>query len=187
MNATIRAALATWIRSATGLDQGHVIWSQQAGPRPSGPFVSMRLSVRSIGQGWLQTEEVDDPDPGEELEYHSRGSRECLLRLQAFAGIDGSPVGASSPLEMLEACVIKAALPVRAEALSAAGIGMADFGSIQVIDGVIGSSSFDPRATLDVRFFATSSASEFGTYIESVEVENQIPDPDTTEIIDLDD
>ncbi len=276
MNPTIRAALATWIRSATGLDQQHVIIGQQGGPRPSGPFVEMRLTVRPVGQDFVQSEAnplvladdviesidatantatltghlyltgdgpvrlttagslagtglavvtdywlisasvnavkfatsfanamlgtaidllgagtgphtiVDTPDTerqGAELTYYARGLRECTLRLQAFAGIDGTPIGASSPAEMLAAVVLKARLPVRAAALSAAGIGIAEFGDVRVIDGVLGSSSFDARALLDVRFFAAVEASESGTYIGSVEIENLITG--TSQIVEL--
>ncbi len=264
MNATIRAAVAAWVRSATGLDQNHVIWYGQSGPHPSGPFVTMRLSVRRVGQDWVDTADaplvltddaiesidavantatltahayltgdgpvrlttsgslagtglavatdywliksatdtvkfalsladaiagtaidllgsgtgthtiVDTADTvrqGSEITYTARGLRDCVLRLQAFAGIDGTSVGSSSPAEMLAAVMAKAKLPVQAAALVAAKIGLVSFGELQMIDGVVGA-SFDPRAIMDVRFYTTSEVSESGTYIESVEVEN---------------
>lgn len=55
----IRAAIAAWVRSGSGLDQQHVIWSQQGRPRPPGPYVEMRLrGPRALGQDWLEVAEV---------------------------------------------------------------------------------------------------------------------------------
>jgi hypothetical protein len=50
-------------------------------------------------------------------------------------------------------------------------------------DGVIGSSRLEPRATLEVRCHVGSEVSEFSTFIESVEVTNELTE--STFVLDM--
>lgn len=50
--------IATWIRVGSGLAVGKVIWSDQQGPRPQAPYVSMLIrNDDGRGMDWLDTED----------------------------------------------------------------------------------------------------------------------------------
>lgn len=50
---TIEDAIHDWIAAGSGLANDHVIWADQGGPRPVGPYIAMRLSVMQRGRDWL--------------------------------------------------------------------------------------------------------------------------------------
>ncbi len=51
---TVEDAIWAWIVAGSGLAGDHVTWAQQTAPRPSGEFISMRLTVLSrSGRDWL--------------------------------------------------------------------------------------------------------------------------------------
>ena len=105
---------------------------------------------------------------GEEIAHRQRGVREVTLTAQAFAG---GATGAASAAALLHAAVSSCRLPTRAAALNTAGIGIASFGPVQSLDGWF-AKVFEPRAVLECRFFLSEEVSEFGTFIDYVEVEN---------------
>jgi hypothetical protein len=41
----VRKALADWVASVLGLTAGHVMWNDQDNPKPSKPFVKLKLSA----------------------------------------------------------------------------------------------------------------------------------------------
>lgn len=260
---TIEAALAAWVRAATGLADGAVRWGDQNVAQAARPMVTLRvISTRSIGQDWVQaianplvvaddvvesvsavantltltahglvtgdgplrgtttgtlpggwalatdvfvirvdantiklasslenalnlnaidlttagtgTHTISDTAAtvraGAEVLMTARGSREALVSIQCF-GADA--VGADSPRALLERVRAAAVLPSRRAAFVTAGIGMTPLAAVQSIGGVVGSSVFEPRATLEARIFITSEVSETGTFIESVAIENE--------------
>lgn len=171
--ADVEDAIHEWVTAGSGLAPGQVIWSQQEGPRPAGAFISLRvMSLRQVGHDWLDVIDVENPEPGAEVEQRSRGVRELQLGVQAFAG---PGTGSTSGLSLLNGIVAAANLPTRRDALNAAGVGVLGFGPSQSIDGMLGT-SFEPRAMLDVRLALVSELSELSTYIQSVEVENEATD-----------
>lgn len=54
----IMPAIQQWIMRGAGVDNAHAVWAPQPGaPRPSGPFVSMRITaVDQIGNDWYARE-----------------------------------------------------------------------------------------------------------------------------------
>jgi hypothetical protein len=170
---TVEDALHAWAVAGTGLAAEQVIWAQQAGPRPEGPYVSLRLiTVQPLGQDWSDSADADDPQPGAEIAFRTRGVREAQLSVQCFAGVDGNATGGATPLARLMAMVAIARAPFQQTALNAAGIGVASFGPVQSIDAVLGSSVFEPRAVMDVRLFLAAEVVTVGTYVEFVEIAN---------------
>ncbi len=168
-------AIVTWIRGATGLDAEHVFMAQQKRPIPAGRYVSIRVTnSRIVGQDWLQTLDNPDPDEGEEILHRARGTRELTLSLQCFAGPLGNGLGDTGPAGTLEAVRAARRLPSVDAALDAVGIGVLGYGPIQSIDGIIGSTGFEPRAILEIRLHVTRESQETGTYIEDVELRNQL-------------
>lgn len=164
---TIEAALHAWITAASGLST--VVWSGQKSPRPTSAWISLQLlSVREVGADWVDVLDAAVPAPGAEIEHRARGMRECTLSVQCFGGA----AGVNSATARLEAVRSAARLPTRQAALTAAGVGLSSFGPVQSIGGMLGSSVFEPRATLQIVFYATSEVVELGTFIEFVEVES---------------
>lgn len=175
----IRAAIVSWVRAATGLGAEHVFWTQAGRPRPSGRYVELRARrVGVIGRDWVDASATVTPDPGEEVTHTARGAREITVEMQCFEGIGTST--ADSPSDYLERTLLAARLPARAAAFAAAGIGLGRVGPVLAMDGDIGFSVFEPRAIAEVRFHATSEATELGGSIDTVEVTNEIHDPDST-------
>lgn len=167
---TVEAALAAWVRAATGLADGVVRWGEQDVSRAR-PMITLRIiSVRQLGQDWIQTVTNPTPSAGAEVVMTARGNREAVVSIQAFAE---DAVGANSARAYLERVRSAAMLPVRRAALAAAGIGIGSLSTVQSMGGPLGSSLFEPRATLEARVFLTSEASETGTIIESVAIENE--------------
>lgn len=162
----IEDALRAWVLSASGLEDDHVIWSQQGGPRPSAPFIALQtFTMKNIGQDWV---DIEDAAEGE-VEMKARGVREVTLVAQCFSE---DATGAAAAAMLLNQVVSAARLPSNVAALNAAGVGLARFEPVQTISGVIGSTDWEPRATVSVRFFITSELSEPGTYIRSVQLSN---------------
>lgn len=116
---------------------------------------------------------------GEEIEHVAGGPREIVLSIQCFAGVDasgdvGSPVGASSPRQVLERLRNRSGLPSVRAPLWDAGLGLIDFGSVRDFGRAMDATIFEPRAQADVRFFTQAAERETGTIIETVEVQNEV-------------
>lgn len=165
---TLEAALQAWVVAGTGLSANQVRWSQQDAPQTR-PMVTLQMSVARTGQDWLDV--VDNPTPtaGAEILHKARGTRKATLSIQAFSA---DAVGASGARALLERLVSRAKLPSMTALLDAVNAGLAPLGEVTTIDGVVGSTRFDPRAMLEASFFLVSEVSESGTYIETVEVTN---------------
>ena len=159
-------AIHVWAEASTGLP---AVWSKQQGTRPSGAYVELAGTLRTVGQDWLDIEDAAAPSPGAEIEFKARGVRELELTVQCFGG---SHRGATSGLGYLEAMIAKSRLPSHRDLLDAAGWTPASFEPTVDISGVIGGSVFEPRARFVCRGFAASEVSETGTYIEIVEITN---------------
>lgn len=256
---TVQNALQAWVSASTGIPSSRVIWSQQNGPRPAAPYITLRLNnIRRIGQDWLQA--VDNPlvvadqavvsvnttlntvtltahtlltgdgpfrfettgawagitgvdwwiikvdadtvklaasfqdainlaafdlvsagtgthtlvdkantfRAGSEITYTSRGQRECIVTLQAYGGTF------AQPMTLLHDAIAGANLQTRRDAFKTAGIGMAGFGPVQSLDGVLGESIYEPRAIVECRFFLANEVSENTTFIQFVELEDEV-------------
>lgn len=87
---TIRAAIAAWVRTGSGFDDEHVIWSQMGRPRPSGPYVEMALrNVRILGQDWLEVDDNPLVLADDLIESVNTGTDELTLTGHAYETGDG--------------------------------------------------------------------------------------------------
>jgi len=171
---TVENALHAWAVAGSGLATAQVIWALQRGPRPTSAYIALRLtSIARIGHDWLDVLDVDDPDPGEEIEHRARGMRDVAFSVQAFGGIDGAATGATSPVALLEGMVAAVRLPSVRSALQAAKVGVGAIGPVQSLDGLLGRADQEPRALVEMRLHLPSELSDLGTYIEYVELNNQ--------------
>ncbi len=174
---TVETALHGWIVSASGLAGDHVTWAQQNKARPTGPFISMRITnVERVGQDWADAYEADDGTFFDRVQ----GVRRCTLSLQCFGG---DAVGSSMPAAVLDQVVTKSRLPSLRAALQDAHVGIAHLGIVQSTDGVINSTLFEPRALLEVKFFLSQVVTESlggGGVIDTIEITGSDEDDNTT-------
>lgn len=177
----VEDAIQQWIVATSGLADDHVFWVDQEGPRVSTPYISLSvLTVQPVGQDWVDTEYDEAGDPGEEYIFKQRGNRRVTISIQCFGG---QPTGQLSPRSILNTVVSKHRLP-SAAALADMGIGIASFTAVKPISGVINSSIFEPRAVCEATFFLSEEVAEFGTYIDTVELNQTAPVENQT-IIEL--
>ncbi len=121
---------------------------------------------------------ADTVRAGQEIQHKARGTREIRLTIQVFQGDTTLSSGAASPAaeaatptQLAEQILAYVRLPSIRDALRAAGVGYLGPGPVNSLDGSLGFSVFEPRATVDVRLHAVSEVVEDGTVIETVELE----------------
>ena len=173
MNTTIEDALHAWVVASSGLPAGQVIWSRQAGPRPATAYIEMRiLNIDPVAsRDWADTEYDAGLDA---VTMFARGMRQAVLALQAYGG---APTGATQAAMLLSKVRLGAALPTYRDALSEAGAGLSELGSVRALDALVGDATLESRATMEIRFFFASeiSITDAGTVeiIETSEIENE--------------
>lgn len=161
---TIRDAVQTWIRTATGLAGDHVIWSGQSSKRLTGPFIELKLRLLvHRGLDWM-VEEHDGGTPGV-LTEKLRGPRSLSLSITAWQGAPAASAGSSvpantSPLAYIDDAITGARLRSVHEALVAAGVGVGTADIIDVQGETINDVQFEARAIANVKLHVVS---EFST------------------------
>lgn len=175
----IEDAIHAWVVNGSGLAADRVVWAGQNQPERAVPFITIRVSsIRRRGNDWTNVEDAASPAPGAELQKVIRGPRIIGLTIQCFAA---SPIGAAGALAILENVAIAVQRPVVSEVLDAARVGIGNISDVEALDGVIGSTLFEPRAIMTVSLHTVSEL-DAGTltYIETVDVENQTTTPSET-------
>lgn len=170
-------AIIAWIVAGSGLATSKVVWAQQSNERPAGAYISVRLrSIATFGEDWDVISDNPTPTAGAEILRTTRGMRRLTVGMQAFAGVDGAGTGATAPFGLLHGVAAAAESEIRQAALDAGGVGIMSVGPVQSIDGTLGAGLFEPRAVLEVLASVTSEMVETATYIETVEVTNEMTD-----------
>lgn len=164
----IQRALRGWVRKASGLPDKKVIWSEQSQPRLEAPFITMRLGdFIPLGSADEVTQEYDENAPsGEEITITVNGRRSASLSVQVFGA------GAQQTLSKVQTSL---GLPSVKEGLEAAGVSIYDIGEVQNVTGLL-ETVFEPRALTNFSLYCSETVSEQTTFIESVEVTNEIND-----------
>lgn len=170
---TIENAIYTWVSNASGL---FTTWSAQNQPGHDAPYITLRVgTIRTVGlSDSIELRANPSPSPGNEIQFVGRGQRRCILTIECFAT---SPIGATGAAATLSDVLGALSLDPVYELLSTAGIGIANYDDITSIDGVVGSTLLEPRATVEVIFYVGSELVANGTNIISVQVTDQIPTP----------
>lgn len=178
---TLEAALRTWVTTASGLDNAHVLWAYRAyqgGQRPAGePHITLMLGPSvpvGIDGVWDSTDLTRAA--GQEIKLATIAIRAVTLTLQCFGG---TPAGAGSAVALLTKVREKLALPSIRTALNVAGISPFAPGAVQTVPQVQGS-KLEPRAVLEVRCYVDASESEYVGFIEHVRMTNRIVTPPQT-------
>lgn len=179
MRKTIENAIATWFVGATGIG---VIWSNQKAPALGFPYGTLHvMSIVGLGQPETRQSNVTSPDPGEELELEIAQQKRLVLSVNVYALANDADLDARAYMDKAEHAL---ALPSFQLALSNAGVVVLDVGLVQSFD-FVEAEAWLSRAQLDVTFGVTARASEFATFIETVEAEFQLDPPPPPDPIDI--
>ena len=177
----IEDAIFDWVAAGSGIT---VDWAVQNTPRPTTPYISMRaIALVAGGLDWLDHDHDGGGAPGAKIIYKSRGTRRLTLSLQCFGG---DATGLAAPLAFLEAVRASRILPSNHDALAAAGVGIASIGPVLALEGSTNRAILEPRAVMEVGIHLASEITETGTFIEFVEITNEIADPETIQWVPLD-
>lgn len=169
-------AIFAWVLAGSGLAASSISWALQNIRQPGTTHITMRMrAIREVGSDWLVVEDNPTPSAGAEILHKLRGVRRVTLTITCFAD---EAIGAAGPMSIVSDVIASAGLPSRGGALAAAGVGISSSSDVLAIEGVVGNTTLEPRATADVVFYATSELVETGTYIEHVVVTDEIPTPD---------
>lgn len=155
-------AIAAWVRNASGLDADHVQWADQGMPRPSGPWISLKVINDDSAGAWTDVEDAPEPQDGAEIRHVARELVRQVLSVQCFAG---AALGVASAIALLRKVRGKLGLPETSEGLKEGGVGVGTISPIRNV-GAARAGAFEPRASMDVVIFLASEEEELGTYIE---------------------
>lgn len=179
---TILDGIYDWVKALSGLADGQIIWSDQRGPQPpSGTYIELDIhETKTVGGGWIITEDNPALTPGAEILHKVRGVVSATLVIQCFG--HGTNVREAKPQERLEDIVRGRRLPSVRLALSKAKIGI---GPIQPVQNIAYERSklFEPRARVEIALSLVSELVEAGTYIETVETTRRIASVDTVDFV----
>lgn len=182
---TTEDAIYDWVVSASGLaedgDGPHVVWSHQYGPRLVTPFISLMISGDvKVGRGWTDKEVNPTPSPGAMVRQITRAHRLATLSIQCFAdGMDGLS-GAVAILRRLSNLT-----PQHVRDLNTGGVGVAGFGPISAVGNAMSGPLLEPRAAMEVQLHLADEVVTYIGDIGTVEVTNQLTDPDQLLTIDV--
>lgn len=171
----IEDAIRAWVKTGSGLADAKVIWADQTGARPAGPFVTIRIGDLLALGAVDEVEELTDlgRPAGQEVEQRVVGLREFPVSVQAFGP---AVAGAGTAREYLSKVQTALALPSVRDALEAAGVSSFDQGVVRTVNELVGT-KYEGRAILECRFYLLESVSEFSGYIETVEATSYMGPP----------
>jgi hypothetical protein len=165
---TIEDAIWTWLKAGTGLPDDSIIWADQNAPQENNPVVMARIAGPLLPLGAMDSVAMNyDPSrpEGQEIELRVMGHREMTVYVQAYTD---EPNGSSAAMALLSNAQIALALPTVRDGLRQAGLAPFDTGRVMNLSA-LDEMKFEGRASLDVRFYVADTASEFTTWIETVE------------------
>lgn len=154
------------VRTATGLAEGQVVFSDQRASAPDEDYVTVRVDGPGDANGPpARTQAYDGGRPaGEEVRVTVSGPVELLVYLQGFGGQAAGGRGGHAILTLAkERLQLNPALG----RLKAAGLTVLDFGRVSNLPRV-SSGAMEGRASLDLRLLASSGSSYDTGYIATV-------------------
>lgn len=176
-------AISYWVRQTTGLDDAHVLFAEQTGPRPldGQAFASIRMggiTPLAVVDPVEETYDNTQP-PGQEVEQRVAGLREMAVSVQLFGSQNTKVTGDNTASTMALAAQVGLGLPSVKANFEAVGMSLFDNGSIDNVTALKGT-QFEGRSILNVRCYINQTVSEHTGYIETVNLEDDITTPHHT-------
>jgi hypothetical protein len=165
---SIESAVRAWIKAGSGFDDAHVFLGDQKVPRPTGPYITIKvMSDKSLGAVAEHFWVYDAHRPaGQEMAITTREQLELSLSIQVF---NAATVGSSHAVDVMRRIRASIGLPSIRDAINNAGLGLSGISDIKNLSTLLGT-AFDGRASMDVSFYTTCDASEYTTFIEKATI-----------------
>lgn len=181
----IESALQGWVMAATGFGGASVIWDDQTAPRPALPYATLHLdggvTPGLFDEGtWRANPDAALTTPGvagdgNELIFETVNQSEFTVTVGVYTEPVTGPTSARSIAVKIRNAL---SLDSRVSALDAAGVVIVDRGTVQVLN-TLRDTVFEGHAVFNVRLRIVDGTTETGTFIETVETENDlIPEGD---------
>lgn len=160
----IENALVSRIRAVTGLADGHVILTEQDGPRPQRPLIEITIGGCTPIGGPDEKRTVYDAggDAGQELVRTITGEREFPVQLQAYSADTTKDTTARTLLDLVVLGLSQAAT---IEAYGAAGFSVAVPGDVLPLPAIF-KTKHESRASLSLRCYTRLELVERLGYVE---------------------
>ncbi len=177
---TIESAIKAAIESAlSGVSGLTVQWANQRLPQPVRPYLTLKRGA-VIGHGMPERrDETDLTQPaGEEIALSVVQRVEFSVSAQAYSEHPVAEFGTPSmqvatAADLLEQVKTRLLLETNLDRLSIAGLALVETSDVRDLPEST-SNSWSSRAQMDLRFYATSVATERTDYIETVEITNEM-------------
>ncbi len=160
-----------WVVAGSGLADGKVIWANGPGPRAGATYISIAAQARNVGRGFTVTTDNPAPSAGAEIIRTHYTVKRLEVQLQCFGG---GVKGSLAPANILSNVADYAGLPSQIVLFRTAGWNPVEFQPVQDLSDILGGATFEPRAVMACHGYITGEIEETDTFIELVEVENQI-------------
>lgn len=170
----MRRGIHAWIYQAAGLPDTQVIWTDQGAPRPaSGPWISLALIVITpIGRPWEVFSETSSPTPNADLNRTQGAQRNALLSVQVF-GASATDAGGPSGMQIIDNLSLATYDDGVRLALRDLGVSVLKIEATKAISGVINSTTFEPRAVVEIRLLLNSERTTQLAEIRTAEVTDE--------------
>lgn len=161
----VEVALHSWAQMASGFPASKIIWRRQAGPWPARPFIVLDVGdSQSVGSGWSERTDTVSPQPGGEITYRARGQERLRASFDVITDVTTTSQRAMAVLQRIRGYL---RLPSVRDLLSAASMGVASFGPINVLDALHNKTQQLSRAQMDCFIYLPTEFTEVGTFIET--------------------
>jgi hypothetical protein len=181
---TILTALQNLFEVGSGLADTRVLFVRNGQhvqrPDGSGAWISLRFEQSTlIGRPYTIEEESEGtPDAGEEITERTVSHNRIVFTATCFP--PDTAEDASTAEALLNDVILETFTPPRRRALRAAGIAAVKFEPVLRLDGVAGSTRFQPRATMMFVFHASGEKLTYNGYIETVNIVVEDPITEAT-------
>lgn len=170
----VETAIVAWVKAGSGLADGKVLLGNQGESSPDGAYIEVKIDGPfPFGQPVVEHFFDGARPAGQELEERTTVSAEITVSLQAFGRYGTDATGSATGRAILAKTQLALELASIRDALNDAGLGLVDKGNVIDLSKTYGA-DFESRGSLDLRFSLKQSASEFTTYIETVEIDSEI-------------
>ena len=166
-------AIRQWVIVGSGLDPTAVTFYGQNQPRPSGPWISLRLRDDARPRGWRNR--IDQG--GDPVLQYVRGRFVATLDITCYAGMPNptNPNTQRGPVQILGDVLASLELESVGALLSQYKVGTGTRDKIRSTDGVINTAKYEPRAIVSVQLHLTSELAELSTWIDQATADGTGP------------
>lgn len=176
---TFQTAIQALVKTATGLDNNHVIWAKQTRKRPNRPFVELDDLDDTTTE--MTEDTVDDnpsPAPGSEILLTSKEHNEINVQVRVFSS---DVTGSNNAFNLA-----KTIRRFFGRESTTAGLGDIALVSRDVVRDatVVLETEYEGRAILTLHFRVADSDVESTTYIETATVKTTVRKPDGSALTD---